>query len=438
MEVRDARKEDGTRMERVRQWARAAGWPGAAIWPLRLFLAVSFIWASVDKLRDPGFLDPTGSDFLGRQLALAAPGSPIGGFLTAVVVPAAVLFGALVMAGELVIGVATLLGWFTRAAALAGLLINLVFWLTITWDVQPFYFGADLPYMVGWLTLLLLGPGPLSVDALLRRRLAAPAPPPAPYPLPPGRGGERARAAYSRAVAEQQRLISRRRFNTLALSALAGAVVFALDAAAWPLLHPPGSRQASAAPGADTGAGATQTPAPPAAAPTTVAAAPADTLPTQASAAPPPANTPAAQAAPGDTPAAPPAGAPAPATATLPLAPATATPAPAPAAAVPSGVQIAPAGRLQVGDSIQFADPRTGGPAILVRLSSGFVAYSAVCTHEGCTVRYSPGQQELVCPCHGAVFDPKQNGAVVRRPARRPLAPIPIAVAPDGAIYVTG
>ena len=76
-------------MGRIRDWWNSAGGPGVAIWPLRVFLAVSFIWASVDKLRDPGFLDPTGSNFLGRQLTMAAPGSPIGGFLTAVVVPAA-------------------------------------------------------------------------------------------------------------------------------------------------------------------------------------------------------------------------------------------------------------------------------------------------------------------------------------------------------------
>ena len=64
---------------------------------------------------------------------------------------------------------------------------------------------------------------------------------------------------------------------------------------------------------------------------------------------------------------------------------------------------------------------------MLVHLKSGnFVAYSAVCTHEGCVVSYSNGQ--LACPCHGSIFDPANNARVVNGPARLPLPKIPIEV----------
>jgi cytochrome b6-f complex iron-sulfur subunit len=54
------------------------------------------------------------------------------------------------------------------------------------------------------------------------------------------------------------------------------------------------------------------------------------------------------------------------------------------------------------------------------------VAYSAVCTHQGCTVAYQGG--ELACPCHGSVFDPANGAAVVAGPAPRPLPEIPVKV----------
>ena len=71
---------------------------------------------------------------------------------------------------------------------------------------------------------------------------------------------------------------------------------------------------------------------------------------------------------------------------------------------------------------------------MLIHLQNGKIAaYSAVCTHQGCTVAYQDGQ--LACPCHGSVFDPS-NGAVVYGPAQAPLPKIPIKVQ-NGGIYCT-
>jgi rieske iron-sulfur protein len=79
----------------------------------------------------------------------------------------------------------------------------------------------------------------------------------------------------------------------------------------------------------------------------------------------------------------------------------------------------------------------------LVRLAAdlptGLVAYSAICTHLGCTVlpRLS-AQGYIVCPCHGSVFDPEDAAAVVHGPANRALPALPIEVLPEGRIVATG
>jgi Rieske Fe-S protein len=89
------------------------------------------------------------------------------------------------------------------------------------------------------------------------------------------------------------------------------------------------------------------------------------------------------------------------------------------------GEAIARASEVAPGSAIKFKD--AGNPAVLVHLESGeFAAYSAVCTHQQCTVAYNNGQ--LACPCHGSVFDPTNGAEVVNGPAQRPLPEIPVEV----------
>jgi cytochrome b6-f complex iron-sulfur subunit len=86
---------------------------------------------------------------------------------------------------------------------------------------------------------------------------------------------------------------------------------------------------------------------------------------------------------------------------------------------------IAAESDVATGSAVTFKD--AGNPAVLVHLNNGdFVAYSAVCTHQGCTVAYKNGQ--LACPCHGSVFDPADGAAVIAGPAPKPLAEIPVKV----------
>ena len=94
-------------------------------------------------------------------------------------------------------------------------------------------------------------------------------------------------------------------------------------------------------------------------------------------------------------------------------------------AASPDKAAIAAESDVAPGSAVTFKD--AGSPAVLVHLDNGdFVAYSAVCTHQGCKVEYKNGQ--LACPCHGSVFDPADGAAVIAGPAPKPLTEIPVKV----------
>ena len=77
--------------------------------------------------------------------------------------------------------------------------------------------------------------------------------------------------------------------------------------------------------------------------------------------------------------------------------------------------------------SAKLAD---GQPIILVQPEKGkVVAMTAVCTHQQCTV--APEGDELVCPCHGSVYD--LTGANVSGPAPSPLLQFDVHVS-NGAV----
>ena len=62
-------------------------------------------------------------------------------------------------------------------------------------------------------------------------------------------------------------------------------------------------------------------------------------------------------------------------------------------------------------------------------------AFSAKCTHEGCTVTYQPTQSVLWCPCHDGRFD--MNGRVLSGPPPQPLVKYEARRQPDGAIVIS-
>jgi serine/threonine protein kinase/Rieske Fe-S protein len=84
-----------------------------------------------------------------------------------------------------------------------------------------------------------------------------------------------------------------------------------------------------------------------------------------------------------------------------------------------------------------FKNPADNMGSLLVRLSDGtFVAYERACTHQQVPVNYDPVTKKFVCPLHGSIFDPAQNGKVLQGPAMAPLAPVKVSVNGDGTVTV--
>jgi thiosulfate dehydrogenase (quinone) large subunit len=312
-------------------------WLRYATLPLRLFLGATFVYAGLQKIADPGFLQPGSSTYIGTQLQAFAAQSPIGFLIDAFALPSPQLTGIAVVATELAVGVLVLAGIATRWAAVVGALVNLVFFLSASWNVQPYFLGSDSIYAVAWITLALVGDqGVWTARPLIF--------------------GEQASLAPRRAGFDP----GRRRL----LVQLGGAAV----AAVFVLAVLPRQRRTAAA-----------TPAP------------------------------------------------------SPTAEPSATPSAAPS---PSGTRVGSAGDLRANGFLTFSNPANGDPAVAVSLANGdVVAYDAVCTHAGCTVQYDAGQRVLACPCHGAVFDPAHNAAVLQGPAPTPLDAIRVRVASDGNVY---
>ena len=97
--------------------------------------------------------------------------------------------------------------------------------------------------------------------------------------------------------------------------------------------------------------------------------------------------------------------------------------------------QIIELSKINVGETHQFA-LSNGMPAILFRTKTGVFAYSATCTHEGCTVAYQSSKKSLYCPCHGAEFDPFKNGGVITGPTRDALPTVKVEINGDWVVLV--
>src|SRR5436853_3328902 len=110
-----------------------------ALLPLRLFLGVTFIYAGVQKLSDPGYLHPGAPTYIGTQLHGFANGTPGGFLLRAFALPAPKPAGVVVALAEIAIGLLVTAGLLTRIAAAIGLSLNLVLFLTNSWNAYPYF-----------------------------------------------------------------------------------------------------------------------------------------------------------------------------------------------------------------------------------------------------------------------------------------------------------
>ena len=356
--------------------------------PLRLFLGITFVYAGIQKLTDPQFFHHSTPGYIGNQIIAFAHDSPIRDLLMHVALPHAVFFGFLIAFGEIAIGLGTLVGLLARPAAFFGLVLSLTFFLSASWHVYPYFYGADIVFVFAWLTLLLHGPrhtglpvadtwlakilfpadtaSGLNTFATIGRTLLIGSPgitlpePSDPdaestIPLKSSTRKNRYRAATHRKAQ------NRRSFLLGVLSGGAGVAVLGVIGL---LMRGPGQSE---------GSGST--------------APPTDSAP-----------TPIATSAPGT-------------------------------AGTTGGGVIAQASSLPKNSATTFTIPSTGDPGVVIHLSNDqFVAYDAICTHAGCQVDYDATSQQLICPCHGATYDPTHDAAVLSGPTQTPLTKVAIHV----------
>lgn len=89
------------------------------------------------------------------------------------------------------------------------------------------------------------------------------------------------------------------------------------------------------------------------------------------------------------------------------------------------GTALGPAAEVPLGSAKIYGDQRV----VVTQAAPGrYAAFSAVCTHQGCTVAKVDGRN-IICPCHGSVYT--LDGSVVKGPATRPLDPRGVTVTGD-------
>lgn len=109
-----------------------------------------------------------------------------------------------------------------------------------------------------------------------------------------------------------------------------------------------------------------------------------------------------------------------------------------PRAGATNGTPIGLASDVPLGGAREFTDPAQGIPAYVVRpAEDSYVAFSAVCTHMGCTVGFFQPALQFRCPCHGSIFS-AATGEVLQGPASSPLPGIPIGKSTDGTLLADG
>jgi len=101
----------------------------------------------------------------------------------------------------------------------------------------------------------------------------------------------------------------------------------------------------------------------------------------------------------------------------------------APGTGDPGGGGLAKTSDIPVGGGKVFPDQKV----VVTQPEEGtFAAFTAVCTHQGCTVSEVAGGT-INCPCHGSKYE-IADGSVANGPATRPLAAKQVTVEGDQVI----
>lgn len=98
----------------------------------------------------------------------------------------------------------------------------------------------------------------------------------------------------------------------------------------------------------------------------------------------------------------------------------------APAASAADAAELAKTTDVPVGGGIVLTDSKV---VITQPKADNFAGFSAVCTHQGCTVA-DVADGTINCGCHGSKYS-ISNGAVVQGPATKALEEKPVVVVGD-------
>lgn len=97
-------------------------------------------------------------------------------------------------------------------------------------------------------------------------------------------------------------------------------------------------------------------------------------------------------------------------------------------------VRVCTVDELPVGESKTISYGRY--PALVINTPDGLHAFSAVCTHFACIVKWEADEGKIYCPCHDGYFDPL-DGHVVAGPPPTGLLSIPVNVV-NNEIFIGG
>lgn len=144
---------------------------GGHLLVLRAFLGVTFTFAGLQKLANADFFRASAPGSFEQQVRGAITTSPLHHLLDPAL-HASVPVALVISFAELAVGVGTLLGFFTRTAAIGGMLLALVFFLTVSFNDSPYYYGPDIVFFFAWTPLAMTRPGTWSIDEIYTRRRA--------------------------------------------------------------------------------------------------------------------------------------------------------------------------------------------------------------------------------------------------------------------------
>jgi thiosulfate dehydrogenase [quinone] large subunit len=141
--------------------------------PLRAFLGFTFCFAGLQKLANPNFFRAASPISIQAQLVAAERSSPLGHLLRPLM-HVGTLLGVVIALGELAVGLGVLTGVLIRLAALGGMVISFMLFLTVSFHSRPYYTGADLVYLFAFTPFLLAGAGPLTLTTFVDRLVPPP------------------------------------------------------------------------------------------------------------------------------------------------------------------------------------------------------------------------------------------------------------------------